>query len=172
MFPSAGSRFKFYLKFLWLCFQLWPFGAQWMWEDHTSQMHCGNFENLTRSHHCAREAACVSWPRYSGEESRIHATGKHHIVYIHIKMRTFALVLIFLKYSCAQRSLTYLNKAANLLKWHKGSPTWFYVFSIIWLFLKSLWTYNQSPCSHLSTEGLSKCVLSRKLSPQHPHQLL
>lgn len=37
--------------------QLRPFGTQWMWEDHTSEMYCGNLENLTGSHQCFGEAA-------------------------------------------------------------------------------------------------------------------
>lgn len=60
--------------------QLWPVGAQWMWEDHTSEMHRGYAENLAGSHYCVGEAPCVPWSWRAREDGGIHAAGKHHIL--------------------------------------------------------------------------------------------
>lgn len=46
-----------------------------MREDHLTEVHRGNSENLSGPHHRAGEAACVPWTRGAGEDGRIHATG-------------------------------------------------------------------------------------------------
>lgn len=46
-----------------------------MWEDHLTEMHCGNSENLPGPHHRAGEAACVPWTPSTREDGWIHASG-------------------------------------------------------------------------------------------------
>lgn len=55
--------------------QLRPFRAQWMWEDHVTEVHRGNSENRSGPHHRTGEAACVSRAWSSRKDGRIHATG-------------------------------------------------------------------------------------------------
>lgn len=46
-----------------------------MWEDHLTEMHCGNSENLPGPHHRAGEAACIPWTPSPREDGWIHASG-------------------------------------------------------------------------------------------------
>ena len=57
--------------------QLWSFGPQWVWEDHTTEMHRGDFEDLTGSHQRFGEASCVPWSSRARQDGRVHAAGKH-----------------------------------------------------------------------------------------------
>lgn len=79
--------------------QLRPVGAQWMWEDHAAEMHCGNPKDLAGSHLRAGEAARVSGSRRAGEDGRVHAAGTHTSVHM----------CVFLYMSQCYKSFSLLN---------------------------------------------------------------
>lgn len=97
-----------------------------MWQDHSTQVHCGNPEDLAGENHRAGEAAGVPRPPGAGEDGGIHAAGNK--LYVCIEMAIFYYFFPLYFHSCRyvhRRSTSDLYETEGPV--HSGTFTCLYL---------------------------------------------